>query len=282
MSLGNSYGNPSFGARPRRNLLMRYIARFDDGEIARAAFYGLLAGAIAVIGFDLKALYDERPFLDPTPTGGTVLVEPVLPPAVHRDGAERQQTFDPRDNVTGDREALRQPLRFELRQGGVMSAEGSIDLGAARRFAEEVEQRGEYVTTLSINSPGGSLDDAMDIARLVRARGMNVTVADGALCASSCPLILAGGAERSVDARAAVGLHQFYAATDLSSVGPAQAMSDAQATTARISRHLAEMGIDPAMWLHALDTPPQTLYYLSQEELQRYRLINSGQKLASR
>ena len=53
---------------------------------------------------------------------------------------------------------------------------------------------------------------------------------------------------------------------------PAQAMADAQMTTARISRHLIDMGIDPALWLHALDTPPQALYYFSAEELAKYRL----------
>lgn len=52
-------------------------------------------------------------------------------------------------------------------------------------------------------------------------------------------------------------------------------MADAQATTARISRHLAEMGVDPALWLHALDTPPQALYYLSPKELEDYKLVTS-------
>ena len=44
-------------------------------------------------------------------------------------------------------------------------------------------------------------------------------------------------------------------------------MADAQATTARISRHLATMGVDPALWLHALDTPPRALYYFSPDEM---------------
>ena len=52
-------------------------------------------------------------------------------------------------------------------------------------------------------------------------------------------------------------------------------MSDAQATTARISRHLAEMDVDPALWLHALDTPPRALYYFSPAELAKYKLVTS-------
>lgn len=267
------------GGRPRQNVLMRYIERFDDGEIARWAFRGLLAGAIIVIGLDLKALYDDRLMLDPTATGTTVIVEPVLPPAV-RTGTQGEPSLDPRENVTAD-ETMRRPLRFELHPGGVMSAEGSIDVGAAQRFAAEMDARGEYVKTLTLNSPGGSLDDAMAMARLVREQGIATEVADGSLCASSCPLVLAGGVVRSVGEKAAVGLHQFYAATKGTS-DPVQAMSDAQATAARIARYLTEMDVDPALWLHALDTPPQALYYLSADEMARYRLTTAGATLASR
>lgn len=267
--------------RPHRNVLLRYLARFDDGDIARSVFFGLLAGAIAVIGLDLKTLYDERQ-LDPTRTGRTIYVEPVLLPAVRTAVPDQPYPGDPRQHVRLDAQASRQPMQFELLQGGVMNAQGAIDPGAARRFTAELEERGEYVRTISLNSNGGSLEDALSIARLVRERGLAASVEAGALCASSCPLILAAGTTRSVDAKGAVGLHQFYAASDLRGIDPAQAMSDAQATTARISRHLSQMGVDPALWLHALDTPPQNLYYLSRDEMESYRLIQTEQKLAHR
>ena len=57
-------------------------------------------------------------------------------------------------------------------------------------------------------------------------------------------------------------------------------MSDAQVTTARISRHLSDMGVDPALWLHALDTPPRALYYLSGSELKTYRLVTAPAPVA--
>ena len=59
-------------------------------------------------------------------------------------------------------------------------------------------------------------------------------------------------------------------------------MADAQMTTARISRLLIELDVDPALWLHALDTPPRALYYLSAEELRKYRLVTAGDDLALR
>ena len=54
-----------------------------------------------------------------------------------------------------------------------------------------------------------------------------------------------------------------------------EAMSDAQKTTAMITRHLTKMGVDPALWLHALETPPDRLYYLSPDELVTYRLVTA-------
>lgn len=257
-----------------RSFLRRCAARFDDGDVVRWAFRGLLAGAAIVIALDAKALYDTRPMLDELTTGGgaTIYVEPALPPGLR----PVAPAADPGEQVTLDAEVLRQPLHFELRSDGVLAAEGSIDVGSARRFAAEIEARGEYVKVLSLNSPGGSLEDAMDIARLARERGLATEVADGAICASSCPLLLAGGVRRSVGDKASIGVHQFYAAIETSAIGAAQAMSEAQATAARISRYLAEMGVDAALWLHALDTPPQSLYYLSREELATYRLVTSG------
>ena len=59
-------------------------------------------------------------------------------------------------------------------------------------------------------------------------------------------------------------------------------MADAQATTARISRHLASMDVDPALWLHALDTPPRALYYFTAEEMARYRLATPIAKKAKK
>lgn len=264
----------------RRNLMSRYFARFDDGEIIRWAFRGLLAGALVVLVLDVKALYERQPVLDERTTGGTIYVEPALPPAL-RPGASSEPSLDPREHVTLDNDTLRRPLSFELKPGGIMSAEGSIDVGASRRFAEEMEARGEYVKTLTLNSPGGSLEDAMAMARLAREHGLATEVPDGALCASSCPLLFAGGVSRTAGEKAAIGLHQFYSATDMTAAAPAQIMSDAQATAARIARYLSEMDVDPALWLHALDTPPQSLYYLSRKELAKYKLVTSGGLVAA-
>ena len=265
----------------KRSLLSRYFGRFDEGEVIRWAFGGLLVGTFGVLGFDMHDLIHARSA--PSAIPGQHLAAPaVLPPAVHDRGSGASSgTTDPRDHVTADEEVLRSPIQFTLEPGGVLSARGYIDMGARARFEEEILARGEYVRVVALDSPGGSLDDAIGMARLIREKGIATTVEDGALCASSCPLVLAGGMDRSIGAKAAVGVHQFYSVSD-EPAEAAQAMSDAQATTARISRHLSDMGVDPALWLHALDTPPRSLYYLSAQEIQGYRLSTGDTKVAAR
>lgn len=265
--------------KPRNSLLApigRYLARFDDGELVRWIFRGVLVGTIAVLAQDLRELYQQNGAAAlETPAETTA---PVLPPVAEPDGAT---PADPRRFVTGDPEALRLPMRFSLGGGGVLQAEGAIDQGSADRLAKELEARGEYVRTVSLNSPGGALQDAIAMAKLIREHKLNTEVADGALCASSCPLAFAGGVKRLAGKEAAIGVHQFFATTSKDApapTDPAQALSDAQMTTARISRHLGEMGVDPAIWLHALDTPPQALYYFSPKELAGYRLATGVSK----
>lgn len=270
MSVRSAYSS----ARPCGGVLQRYLSRFDEAEVLRCVWLGLIIGSLAVIGFDLKALHAERAALDLRTTGSIVQVEPV------RTASQPQAARESRQSA---REALLAPplLRFVLGPDGVLSAVGSIEIGAARRLAEELERHGGNVRTLSLNSPGGSLDDAMAMGRLAREHGLAVHIRAGAVCASSCPLVLAGGVTRNVDEGATIGLHQFYAHASQFG-GPAQAVSDAQVTTARIARFLDEMGVDPALWLHALETPPRGLYRLSRQEMTRYRLVTRGSSVASR
>ncbi|RFC68371.1 MULTISPECIES: hypothetical protein [Mesorhizobium] len=174
-------------------------------------------------------------------------------------------------------EALAKPMKFTLTGDGVLIAQGSIEPGTAAKFEAKLQALGESVKAVSLNSPGGSLNEAMSMARQVRAHSLATEVADGAICASSCPLLFAGGVERTAGSRAAIAVHQFYTRPVPGLRGSIDAMSDAQLTTARVSRHLLEMGIDPAAWLHALDTPPTSLYYFSTWELAEYHFTTGRQ-----
>lgn len=240
------------------------LVRTDDGAMMRYAFFALLIAAGTFVTIDVREMSianASAPGHDPLRTD-----PPVLPPAL-TDGVPQAPPVQPDSSP----EVLRQPMRFDLTSGGTLKAEGSIDVGAATRFAEEIEARGEYVKTVSLNSPGGSVDDALTISKLIREKGLDTKVVSKGLCASSCPLVFAGGVAREAQKDAVVGVHQvFNGGQDRPS--PEQAMSGAQSTTARIARHLEEMGIGAGLWINALETPPDRLYYLTPAEMAQFKL----------
>ena len=251
----------------RRPGLLSRLAAIEDGSIMRVAFFALLAGTLGVLYVDFNELMASD--------ADSAMMAPILPvlPAFDPDNP-----MAPGPEVTTDRALLEAPLAIALKGGGVLELTGTMDVGSAQRVAAEVQARGEYIKIVALNSPGGAVDDAMEIGRVLREQGYATTVASGALCASSCPLVLAAGAERTAEPGAAIGVHQVYATLPADQLpvgmrGAGFGMSEAQKTTATITRYLAEMGIDPALWLHALETPPASLYYLSPEELVEYRLV---------
>ena len=118
-----------------------------------------------------------------------------------------------------------------------IAAQGRIDAGAAARFNAFLRGLGEVKRPVLLNSPGGSVQDAIAMGRAIRARGLSVVVAKttlepkttlescakpcklterrgepetaAAFCASACPLVFAGGKARIVSPLAYLGLHQI-------------------------------------------------------------------------
>jgi hypothetical protein len=251
------------------NFAGRAVARFarlDDGQIIRAAFFGMLVATAAILFVD----YRELTAFDSSTAAPAD--QPILP-AFDPDSP----SAPPGPAVTTPIDVLKQQLEVKLVSGGVLTLTGTVDPGAAARVLAEIGARGEYIKTVALDSPGGAVAEALEIGALIRARGYTTSVAAGALCASSCPLIFMGGRERLANAQAAIGVHQIYAATQPGSLAErlaaaGNAMADAQRLTADITRYVEDMGVDSEVWLHALETPPERLYYFSANELVALKL----------
>lgn len=257
--------NDAGGAPPSDKPRLSLADRLDDGMVLGWAFRLILLGSVVVLALDLGELRNGIPDAPASPGS----LETMLPPALS-DG----EAPAPPHQITTEPDILKNAASFDLIGGGVMRLQGAIDPGAAARFETEIDARGEYVNTIVLNSPGGSVDDALRISQIIRENGFSTRVESGDLCASSCPLVMAGGVERSAGPEAVIGVHQVYGVSD-GAVSSAEAMSRAQNVTARVSRHLSAMGIDQGFWLHALDTPPDRLYYLSPEELLEYEMVTA-------
>jgi len=248
--------------------IINWAAAFEDGAIIRAAFFGLLTATAVILYLDYTELSGQQPLALPSE------LTPILPafgPAAPGGDIAGPAISTPMD-------VLRQPLEVELGSGGALTVTGTIMPGSAATFAAAVDSYGEYIRTVALDSPGGSVADALEMGRLIRARGLTTSVAAGSLCASSCPLVFAGGQQRLATPASALAVHQIFAATPSDSTLAARlaaagnAMSEAQTMTAEISRYLIDMGIDPEVWLRALETPPDRLSYFSSADLIRLKL----------
>jgi len=237
-----------------------------EAVVLRGIFVGLLVLTVTVLGRDLMEQLDGAPLFEPDAPWPQA--EPYLPSA--RPGAAGPE---PRTGRTPE-ERLREPMTLELLAGGRLEAVGTITPGTAERFAEEIARRGDYVETVVLDSPGGSVQDALAMSRLIRERKLDTAVETGALCASSCPLVLAGGVDRRAATDAAVGVHQITTVktAGLTLPGTEPEMVRAQRVSAEIQRHLVEMGVDAEVWFHAMETPPREMYYFTSEELAALKL----------
>ncbi len=122
-----------------------------------------------------------------------------------------------------------------------ISLEGAFVKETPALFRKALEQIGARKPQVLISSGGGMVDAAMEMGRLLRAKGLDVGVArtlvsasaenmaaskktsqsavpvvnggspsvGGAFCASACPLLLAAGKARHVALYARIGLHQM-------------------------------------------------------------------------
>lgn len=164
------------------------------------------------------------------------------------------------------------PDRLALVPGGEDGwlLRGAIAPGDAERIIPALERDGPR--RIALNSPGGSVFDALAIGRALRAADIATAVDDGAVCLSACPYLFIGGSDRRVEDGALFGVHQSYFGQ--STVLPAfMAVEDIQRGQAEVMEYLVEMDVDPLVMRHALATPPNEIYLLVEDELRAYRII---------
>lgn len=264
------------GALTMSQRLHAWLSGNPDQDALRWIFRSVIAVTVAVLTADLAAgngwigasdasLAPEAPQLSP---GIDLPVPAVLAPWLP--GGDRRVTPLPRPDG-----AMAKPMTFELLSGGKLMATGTITPGSSEAFAAEVARRGDYIRTVVLNSPGGSVTDALAMGRLIRERKFATEIEAGKTCASSCPLVFAGGVERRAGANAAIGVHQV-AAVSSANAAPRDGMDMAQRISARCQRYLGEMGINLQVWVHAMETPHDRLFVFKPDELRSLNIVTTG------
>ena len=166
--------------------------------------------------------------------------------------------------------------------------------GTASLFARTIGALGGRRLPVLLSSHGGSVADAVKMGALIRERHLAVAVArtliancpersaqcpgakgqattTGAVCASACPLILAGGVERLVSAAPEVGVHQMTTiARELEGAAHLPTIKkiyEESSADSAVEAYLTVMGIgDPVMTL-LRETPAFGIRWLSPGEL---------------
>lgn len=155
--------------------------------------------------------------------------------------------------------------------GSVLLVSGEIDLGDAARFKAHLNGMSVQPDVIALHSPGGVVSEALEIGRTVREKELATAVLSGSFCVSSCPYILAGGTERLVSRRGIVGLHQHYYEQP-KYLPVVFAVENIQLGQGRTMEHIIEMGVDPTLMLYSLNTPPEQMYALIEDELSETRI----------
>lgn len=252
-----------------RATLERWIGGAPDDDVLRWLYRGLMVATVAVLVLDYGDIQNLTAMKSAAaPTSAQPFDQPDAQPLPQtRRGRDGRRAAPLRETDA----VLKNAMSFELANDGRLEAYGTITPGTATRFADEVGKRGSYIKTVVLRSPGGSVQDALAMGRLIRDKGFATEVEDGRYCASSCPLVFAGGAERRAGSKAAIGVHQVSALRTADLSGDA-GMENAQMISAECQKYLRTMGIDLGVWVHAMETPRDELYYFTAAELTELKL----------
>src|SRR5216683_2273198 len=184
------------------SMQQRFFVWLSDnpGEaILRWIFLSVVTVTIAALAVDLAGMNGWGAKPDPAATPAEIrqdspaldlpsMVPSILAPLLPG-GDKRLLPLPPPDGPTA------KPMTFELVSGGKLMATGTITPGISEAFAAEVSRHGEYIKTVVLSSPGGSVADALTMGRLIREKKFATEVEAGKFCASSCPLVVAAGVD---------------------------------------------------------------------------------------
>ena len=257
-----------------------WLSEHAEEASLRWIFRSALAVTITLLAFDLASMNGWIVSPDPATTPAEIredspalklpgIVPSILAPLLP--GGDKRLIPLPQPDGP-----MAKPMTFELVGGGKLMATGTITPGISESFAAEVSRRGDYVKTVVLNSPGGSVADALTMGRLIREKKFATEVEAGKYCASSCPLMFAGGVERRASDKAAIGVHQVAAVSAAANGPPRDEMNVAQKISARCQRYLSDMGVSLQVWVHAMETPHDRLFVFKPDELKSLNLVTGA------
>ena len=146
-------------------------------------------------------------------------------------------------------------------------AQGDAD--AAEALIRAANEDGHLISAVRLDSPGGSLAEALRLGDLIRRAKLPTVVAAGSHCVSACFLVFAAGIEKFANHEARIGVH---GASD--AFGRETARTEA--ATIAMGRIASTFGVPPNIIRRMVITPARDIAWLSDEDLRGMGAIISG------
>ena len=148
-------------------------------------------------------------------------------------------------------------------------ANGVIAQGTAERFSRFVKDKQiSSGAVVFFNSPGGSVGEALEIGRLIRAAAFETSLGtkDGkdGVCFSACTLAFLGGVRRSVGTNMLFGVHRISTTVPLTS---SEALDMGQITIGQIVEYVSYMGVKAEFVTMLTQTGSEDINLLSEQTL---------------
>lgn len=137
---------------------------------------------------------------------------------------------------------------------------GDIVKGDGLKFSRLLkdERKRHPVALLKLNSRGGLIGEAVEIAKLVRAANITTRVASGARCSSACSLVFVAGKQKIAEPTGNIGVHR---GRDL------KTGKDSKTATETMARVLRSYGVPEQIIRKLESTNTEAMSWLSPHEL---------------
>lgn len=169
--------------------------------------------------------------------------------------------------IFGSLDAEAATLTRRTAQGGAdIVLRGDVapeDADSLAAMLRAIAEDGQSFRVLRLDSPGGSLIGGIALAKFIRSHGeISTEVDSGATCASACFLAFAAGNPKVATRNSLIGVHGV---ADFRG----EVTDETKAATRIMGRVSNELGVPVEITDKMIATPPDSVSWLTPDELQR-------------
>ncbi|MRX48854.1 hypothetical protein GI374_00055 [Paracoccus sp. S-4012] len=147
----------------------------------------------------------------------------------------------------------------------VIHIKGEVVPGDSEKFYDLVEHEDRAIVTL--DSPGGMVQDGLSIASEIAMRGYTTTVAGGDECYSVCAVMWVSGKNRVMDRTSSIGVHAAW--RDIAMDDGTSLATESGVANADIGSFLTHVGLSREAILYFTAAGPDELLPITPEIAQR-------------